>query len=344
MPVTTGASTDLFNGNSTTQGKIMGLMQIRHREIRHREGIHAPFVVSTAILLIFGLAGGAFADNRSGGWGPAVPQLRTDGTQVPGGCPIESPAGRFLFTARNPTTMNIDIYVNERAAIGEPFAPGGALPAPINDEMLANDFCPTPLPDNELYFVSNRSGSCGATDMYRAVQNPATGWSEPVQLGCYPDGPNTPGTELSPSIIETAWGTFLYFSTDYHTGNQDIYRSRMRADGTFGPGVRLPYPINTEYDDRQPNVSQNGREIVFASNRPTAAGDETGFDIFIAKRRFLFARWRRVTNLSETVPFDTVNAGETRPSLSWDGERMVYGSGGVWVSERKSGRGKKRDD
>ena len=269
-------------------------------------------------------------------WTAASPLKRTDGTQVPGGCPIESPGGRFIFTARNPSGSNLDIYVNQRMSIYTPFEPGSPLPAPINDAGLANDFCPTPIPDNGLYFVSNRAGSCGnSPDMYRAVQNPATGWSEPENLGCYPDGPNTPGTEFSPAIVETIWGTFLFYSTDFHTGNQDIYRSHMRADGTFGPGVRLPYPINTKYDDRQPNVTQNGREIVFASNRRTADTETPNFDIFYAKKRWLFGRWRRATNLSETVPFDTLDASETRPSFSWDRQRIVYGSGGVWQSDRK---------
>jgi hypothetical protein len=226
--------------------------------------------------------------------------------------------------------------VNQRAAIDQPFEPGYALPAPVNDAGLANDFCPTPLPDGGLYFVSQRAGTCGGGDgdMYRAVQNPATGWSEPENLGCDPNGPNTPGAEFSPALIQTVWGTYLFFSTDYYTGNQDIYRSRMRDDGTFEPGVRLPWPINTEYDDRQPNVSQDGREIVFASNRRTAESSSPNFDIFYAKKRFLFGHWRRVENLSESVPFDTLDASETRPSLSWDGRRLVYGSGGVWISER----------
>jgi hypothetical protein len=205
---------------------------------------------------------------------------------------------------------------------------------PANDPGLANDFCPTPRPDAELYFVSTRSGGCSGADIHRAVNDPATGWSVPENLGCDPEGPNTPGTEFSPSILETAWGTYLFFSTDYYTGNQDIYVSRMRADGGFGPGKRLGYPINTEYDDRQPNVSQDGREIVFASDRPSSPDDTSGFDIFIAKRGFLFAPWRHVTNLSESVPFETVETGETRPSLSFDGKRLYYGSGGVWISER----------
>ncbi len=288
-------------------------------------------------LLVTGFGWNAHADPRRSGWGAASELLRTDGSQVPGGCPIESPAGRYIFTARNPGT-GLDIYANERADIGEPFEPGGPLPTPANDRGLANDFCPTPLPDGVLYFVSTRAGTCGEGDLYRTNQNPAAGWNEPENLGCDPKGPNTPGVEYSPSVIETGWGTYLFYSTDYYTGNQDIYRSRMRRDGSFGPGVRLPWPINTEHDDRQPNVSQDGREIVFASNRRTANEDNPNFDIFHAKKRWLFGRWRQVENLSATVPFATLDSSETRPSLSWDGERLVYGSGGVWISERAGGR------
>ncbi len=274
---------------------------------------------------------------RYASWGESVPLLRVDGVQVPGGCPIESPGGKFIFTARRPNMADLDIAVNARASVDEPFEIGAALPAPVNDPGMADDFCPTPVPDNGLYFVSRRNGACGGSgaDMYVAVQNPATGWNEPVNLGCDPHGPNTPGTEFSPAVIETIWGTFLFFSTDYYTGNQDIYRSRLRDDGTFGPGVKLPYPINTPYDDRQPNVSQSGREMVFASNRRTANDENPNFDIFYAKKRFWFGRWYSVKNLSETVPFETLNASETRPSLSWDGKRLVYGSGGVWISERE---------
>ncbi len=266
-------------------------------------------------------------------WAPSEPLLRTDGTQVPGGCPIESPGGKFIFTARNPGT-GLDIYVNQRAGKGEPFAPGAALPEPVNDSGLANDFCPTPRLDGELYFVSNRAGGCGSTDMQVTVNNPVTGYAVPTNLGCAPNGPNTPGLELSPSIVQTRYGTYLFFSTDYYSGNQDIYVSRMNKDGQFGEGKPLPWPINTEYDDRQPNVRQDGREMVFASNRPSAAGDTSGFDIFSAKRGKSLYQWRSVINLSESVPFDTVEQGETRPSISWDGKRLVYGSGGVWISER----------
>lgn len=285
---------------------------------------------AAGLVCVLFISGTAYSDNRHASWSAAAPLPRTDGLQVPGGCPSESPTGRFLYTARNPSGVNLDIFVNEWDATMQAYQPGNALPGPVNDPAGADDFCPTPLQDGELFFVSRRDGdeTCGAADLYVSVQNPATGWSEPQNLGCDPFGPNTPGTELTPSVIETPAGTFLFFSTDYYTGNQDIYRSRMRDDGSFEPGVRLPWPVNTEYDDRQPNVSQDGKEIVFASDR---RGD---FDIFFAEKRFVRLPWRRVENLSESVPFDTLDANETRPALSWDGQRLVYGSGGVWISER----------
>lgn len=293
--------------------------------------------VAMLALLVGSLAAPAQAGGGNGGWGPASPLLKMDGTQTPGGCPIESPGGLFIFTARNPSGSNIDIYVNQRAHPTAPLAPGNILPTIISDPN-ANDFCPTPLPDGVLYFVSNRMPespdvACGQTDIYRSVDNPATGYSTPINAGCYPYGPNTEGTEFSPSIVKTRWGTFLFFSSDFPTGNQDIYMSYMRWNGTFTKGYRLPYPINTEFNDKQPNVSQDGREIVFASDRDS--GDPDQSDIYYAKRAFLFASWRKVTNLSQSVPFDSAPADETRPSLSWDGERLIYGSGGVWQSDRR---------
>lgn len=306
-----------------------------------RELQRLPTVLLTALVIMVsanGQAGGWFTN----GWGPSDRLTRADGSQVPGGCPIESPGGKFLFVAKNPSGSNLDIFVNSRARTNEPFEGDDVLP-PVISHPGANDFCPTPLPDGLLYFVSTRTldppaAACGGSDIYWSVDNPATGYSEPVHLACHPHGPNTPGTEFSPSIVETRLGTFLFYSSDYLTNNQDIYISYLRADGTFSRGYRLGYPINTEYDDKQPNVSPDGLEIVFASNRPGAGGIDSAFDIYTAKRRFLFLPWLRVINLSEAVPFETEPDDESRPSFSWDKTRIVYGSAGVWLSERRRRR------
>src|SRR5690606_24722249 len=116
-------------------------------------------------------------------------------------------------------------------------------------------FCPTPVRGRSLLFVSTRGGEdvCGDGDMYVSRQSPAGGWSEPVNLGCAPSGPNTSGGERSPSLVETPYGTFLFYSTNGTTGHQDIHVSRMRQDGTFGPG-RVVEALSTEGEDLMPNV------------------------------------------------------------------------------------------
>jgi len=301
-------------------------------------------ILPAATLLIAAAATPAAAQFQQFGWPESGPLLRTDGSQVPGGCPIESPGGRYLYTVKGTgggSGINVrELWVNARDSIDSAFDQEDVLDD-VNDVDFA-DFCPTPLPDGELLFVSNRGGDCGdSVDIYESRNHPVNGWSMPTSLGCHPNGPNTPGTELSPSVIETWFGTFLFYSSNYdhyrgEMSNQDIYVSFQQADGSFGRGYRLDYPINTDnYDDQQPNLSPDGREIVFSSNRPSSADDDTGFDIYYGKSQAFFLYWRHVTNLSETAPFaSTLASDETRPALSWDGKRLYYGSGGVWISER----------
>lgn len=301
-------------------------------------------VLPAAALLLAGASTPAEAQFRDFGWTESGPVLRSDGTQVPGGCPIESPGGRYLYTVKGTGGgggINVrEIWVNARASLESAFDQEDVL-AEVNDFDFA-DFCPTPLPDGELLFVSNRGGDCGdSVDIYATRNHPVNGWSMPTSLGCHPDGPNTPGTELAPSVVESWFGTFLFYSSNFdpysgEIGDQDIYVSFQRSDGSFGRGFRLDYPINTyDYDDQQPNLSPDGREMVFASNRPSSSTDDTGFDIYYARSPRFFLLWRHATNLSETVPFsDTLAENETRPALSWDGKRLYYGSGGVWISER----------
>ena len=56
------------------------------------------------------------------------------------------------------------------------------LGEPVNS--AADDFCPTPVRGDGLYFVSREAlpGSCGMADIYFTRRNPVHGWSEPVNL------------------------------------------------------------------------------------------------------------------------------------------------------------------
>jgi hypothetical protein len=294
-------------------------------------------MAATALAFLGGLAGSVHAGPQFSDWSAST------ATGLAGGCPIESRNGNKLFVAGG-FEGSLDIFYYERNGNSETFGDRIKVDDPVSKPAAADgdvqDFCPTPLPGQALLFVSNRAGGCGGTDIYVSRYSPGMdAWSEPRNLGCSPDGPNTAGNELSPSLVETDAGTLLYFSTgpdaaSGYAAGQDIYESRMRVDGSFEPGMAVT-ELNTASADRQPNVGRGGLEIVFASNRDA---DGIG-DIWYASRNSVYEAWSAPVNLSDTVPFSTAAADESRPSFSWDLKRLYYGSGGVYISTRKSGGG-----
>lgn len=261
------------------------------------------------------------------------------------GCPIETPDGLSLMIAsgRPGGLGDLDIWTIDRAAVGAPWSAPKPLPAPINSP--AADFCPAPFA-RSLYFVSARPNpeeGCGAPgvvggagDIYLSRQSPAGDWSQPVHLPCAPNGPNTPGVERSPSLVETWYGTFLFYSTNAGVAGakEDIYVSVMGADGNFGRGWVVSALSTPDFQDQMPTVraADDGTfAITFNSDRPDpkAAG---GQDAYYATALFLPFWWSKPQNPGPTV---NTAANETRASLSWDLKRFYVGRGDVYVSERK---------
>ncbi|HET8698809.1 MAG TPA: hypothetical protein VFO94_15075 [Gammaproteobacteria bacterium] len=255
------------------------------------------------------------------------------------GCPIETPDGLSLMVAsgRAGGHGDLDIWVIDRPAIGASWSEPKNLPAPVNSASA--DFCPAPL-ERSLYFISAepRPGACGGGDIYFSRQSPAGAWSEPVHLPCAPDGPNTPGTERSPSFVETWYGSFLFFSTNEGVPNakEDIHVSIMNDKGAFGPGYVVEALSTPGYEDQMPTVrALNGDfEITFNSDRPGTKSEPVfgGQDAYHARASFLPFWWSKPQNAGPNV---NTSANETRATLSWDGKRLYVGRGDVYVSERR---------
>ena len=284
----------------------------------------------------------ADAAPRYSAWRVAMPVAEVNDPAFPDGCPIESRDGLSLYIASNRTgTLGVnDIWAADRASKGEPFGQPQNLGAPVNSE--AADFCPTPIYGNYLMFVSERPGpeTCGSGpglgDMYIIRRNAAFGWGEPQHLGCIENGtgPNSAAAEFSPSLVDLPDGTYLYFSSTIG-GNHDIYRSKRGANGKFGP----PSPVtelNTEFDDRMPNVRSDGLEIVFSSTRPTDAKGRASFgsfDVFVAKRSSTRHPFSAPVNLGANV---NTPGSETRSTISWDHRRLYFGRDGEIQSATRS--------
>jgi hypothetical protein len=300
-----------------------------------RRALSARLAVLVGAALLSVPAGAAA--RQTGSWQPAALEVGVNSVQADG-CPIESPNGLDLYIASTRpgavggATDPNDIWRLHRATIDAAWGTAEHLPAPVNS--AAADFCPTPLNGNRLFFVSSRPGYCGAGDIFRTREHPVRGWLDPVNLGCQATGtgPNFAGGEFSPSIVEINGGTLLFFSSPGVDGaDQDIYVSVMAPDGSFGPATMVG-ELSTGANDQMPNVSRDGLEIVFASDRAGGAG---AMDIWTSTRSSTSEAWSEPVNLGGNV---NTAAGETRPSLSGDGRRLHFGRlGDIWLSERSVG-------
>ena len=222
------------------------------------------------------------------------------------------------------------MWVFHRSSIEARWGPAENLGQPVNS--MAADYCPTPLRGKWLLFVSTRPGGCCGGDMYLARNDPAHGWSV-EHLGCAVDGSaEFPGWRVGPSLVETAEGTLLKFSSDGFDvgGDQDIYVSLRGPDGTFGAPA-LVAELSTPAHDFMPNVRKDGREIVFNSNRG-GPGSFGGQDVYSSTRASTSDPWSAPVNLGAAV---NTAGNETRSSLSWDGRRLHFGrDGDIFVSIR----------
>ncbi len=134
-----------------------------------------------------------------------------------------------------------------------------------------------------LYFVSNRPGGMGSTDIYVSTLKDNGSWSMPLNLGN-----KVNSKEKEESVFIHPDGKTLYFGSAGHTGmgGLDIYVSRMDENGIWGEPVNLGYPINTPGDENSLVVGASGDLAYFASNRPGGYGglDVYQFDLYEAAR------------------------------------------------------------
>jgi hypothetical protein len=252
----------------------------------------------------------------------------TFNTSALDGCPFVSRQGTTFYLASNrPGGLGgIDIWVSTRATVDDPWGPPVNAGEPVNS--AANDFCPTIARDgHEFFFVSNRAGGCGGTDIYVTRRRNASGFDQPENLGC---DVNSTADEASPfPLPQRDSGPVLYFSSvraggfaadapGAVVGDSDLYVSVWHGGGYGTAG--LVEGANSAAEDGQPNVRRDGLELFFFSTRSGSLGQA---DIYQASRASGQQPWSEPVNLGPNV---NSAAAETRPSLSWDGSTLYFGS------------------
>ena len=191
-----------------------------------------------------------------------------------GGTTITPDGRTMVFTAcdRPDSFGDCDLYIAEY--IGGSWRNIRNLGPKVNSE--AWDSQPTISADGlMLFFVSERPGGQGGTDIWMCARPYGGDFGNAVNLGSVV---NSTGDEFAPHIA--ADNTTLYFSSDMHPGigGQDIYRVKKSDRGWTSP-QHIGTPINSEYDDYFSSLRLNSEDLYFASNRPGGSGD---LDLYLA--------------------------------------------------------------
>lgn len=184
-----------------------------------------------------------------------------------------SPDGRYIYFARCGAPGgwgSCDIYRSERK--GAFWSEPENLGANVNSESW--DSQPSIASDGRtLFFVSNRKGGEGESDIYYSYLKDDGTWTKAKNCGAVI---NTPGKEMSPFIHPS--NQMLYFSSDYHCGmgGLDIFFAKLE-NGKFSAPSNIGYPINTEADESSLIVSPQGDYAIYASKQKDCRG---GLDLY----------------------------------------------------------------
>ncbi|RAJ20577.1 OmpA family protein [Pedobacter cryoconitis] len=163
-----------------------------------------------------------------------------------------------------PLTVFIEIYSSIKASDGSwteplPFRYNSALYS-VGDPFITPD-------GQKLYFVSDKPGGKGGTDIYMSRRNGDGTWADAINLEMV----NTHGNERSPSLANNRR---FYFSSDGRVGmgGLDIYQ--MDYPDENGSTIKnMEYPINSSQDDFS-FISNSVSGGYFASNREGGLGED----------------------------------------------------------------------
>ncbi len=170
--------------------------------------------------------------------------------------------GTELFLTRNESSNggnenNLKIVHAVRDAAGKWQDP---VELPFNDPSFSNGHPFLTQDGKRLWFVSDRPGGFGGTDIYYSDRK-GSRWDEPVNAG---ESINTEGDEMFPFMDKKG---YLYFASDGHAGmgGMDIFVARKEKQRY--KVKNMGYPLNSSKDDFSIFFLPDQKKGYFASNR-----------------------------------------------------------------------------
>jgi Tol biopolymer transport system component len=186
------------------------------------------------------------------------------------------------------------LYLKDKIYEGEPF--------------ITND-------GETIYFtviLKPEDGKNWQSDIYLAHKT-QLGWSIPVKLD------STINSAASEWHISFTNNGIAYFTSEREAGTSalhgDIYSVELCCD-RFMKLEKMPYPINTEYNDSDPLIAYDESFLIFHSNRPGGFGEH---DLYVSF--YKDGKWSDPKNMGNDI---NTNGWEMAPSLTPDGKYLLF--------------------
>ncbi len=172
------------------------------------------------------------------------------------------------------STRNIQIF---KASINEKGEWVDLTLLPFNSTQFSSGHPALNLDDTKLYFVSDRPGSIGKTDIFVVDIYEDGTYSEPKNLG---PKINTVEREMFPFISDD---NVLYFSSNGYPsyGELDVFASKI-YDTTVSDPISLEAPVNSEKDDFAYIINDENHMGYFSSNRKGGKGDDDVYSFTVS--------------------------------------------------------------
>ncbi len=219
--------------------------------------------------------------NEDGSWGKVKPlstHINSWNNEAVVGI---SPDGQQLFYNKN--DQDGSIYYSklqgDQWSYGYMMGTDAGDITDINSPSYEPSACISP-DGNTLYFVSDRAGGFGGTDIYKCVKLPTGRWSKATNLG---PTINTKYNEDAPFMHPD--GVTLFFSSNGHKtmGGFDIFLCMLFEEG-WSPPQNMGYPINTTDDDIFYVMSTDGKRAYFSSVRAEGFGEKDLYMVTLPQR------------------------------------------------------------
>lgn len=201
--------------------------------------------------------------------------------------------------------------------------------APLNTQNV--EYNPIISPKGHyIVFQSNRPGGKGGMDIWISTnQNypnriKLPDWTQPENFSEL----NTSGFEGMFSILfgkEDDRPEEIYFTSlrstdrDGYDGLNIYFSERIKNSKNWKIPVHLD-EINSNFNDRMPAISPDGKILIFSSDRPGGFG---GFDLWVSFRYTPGDKWSEPINMGKEI---NTNYNEISPSFHWDGETLYFSS------------------